>query len=374
MGAEATRGIGRVIHELVRAMLQIAPENKYVLIVRSEEHDFKSYPSVETIVADIPWYGLEEQIKMPRILSSAKADVVFIPHWNVPLFFRGPLVITIHDLLLRHYPHSAKTSTRNPITRLIKRLGYRLILWRAINNAKAILVPTEFVSRDVASFYPRAASKIVVTGEGMPRLEAGSLNLESRKIQIQGASPSFQLSASSFLLYVGAAYPHKGLQDLLQAWPTISEKHADLHLKIAGEMDAFMAAQKKWTEEHTLKNVEFLGRVSDEALDTLYTQAKALIFPSHFEGFGLPPLEAIARGCPVIASKTEASLEVLGQDSAIFFDPGSHNGIISAVEQVLGRPEKCGQLTAKAAQELARRHDWLKAAERTLQVLKKIGA
>jgi len=356
MGAEATRGIGRYIQELVSALLKVAPGNKYVLIVKTADHAFRSHPSVETIVADIPWYSLQEQIKMPGIFRSAKADVVFVPHWNVPLFYQGPLVITIHDLLLRHFPHSAKASTKNWFVRFLKRFGYRLILASAIKRARKIFVPTEFVARDVASFYPRVASKIEVTGEGMPVF---SYQARSAKREETG----------NFLLYVGAAYPHKGLQDLLQAWKKISEKHSELSLKIAGEMDVFMQDYKKWSGEHNLKRVEFLGRVSDEELDTLYAQAKTLVFPSYFEGFGLPPLEAIAHGCPVIASRLDVLIEVLGRDGAIFFDPGSSDGIIYAVLQLLAEPEKYGQLTVKAAQDLAGRHDWLKVAERLINFI-----
>ncbi len=369
MGAEATRGIGRYIHELVAALLKVAPQNKYILIAKSSDHAFRSHPSVETIVADIPWYGWQEQIEMPGVFKSAKADVVFVPHWNAPLFYNGPLFITIHDLLLRHFPQSAKVSTRNPFTRLIKRLGYRLILTSTLKKARRIFVPTEFVAQDVASFYPSVTSKIKVTGEGMPELKYRVPGTECLVFNRSTQYAVRDTASPNFLLYIGAAYPHKGLQDLLRAWKTISKKHPNLLLKIAGEMDVFMKTHEKWTKEHSLERVEFLDRVSENELDTLYTQAKALIFPSHFEGFGLPPLEAMAHGCPVIASRLQVLIEVLGQESAIFFEAGSSDGIISAVEQLLVEPEKYGQLTAKAAQELAQRHDWFKTAERLINFI-----
>ena len=113
MTPKATRGIGRYIEELVRAMLQLAPEHEYVLVTNRTLHPFASHPSVETVVADVPWYGVAEQFRMPGIFRSLRADVLHVPHWNVPVLTAGPLVITVHDLLLRHESLSARISTRN---------------------------------------------------------------------------------------------------------------------------------------------------------------------------------------------------------------------------------------------------------------------
>lgn len=348
-----TRGIGRYVEELVRAMLAAAPEHQYVLIVRSAEHPFAGHPSVETIVADIPWYGLAEQIRMPGVLRSARADRILIPHWNVPLLCPRPFVVTIHDLLLRHAPHSAKASTRSAPVRWIKRIGYRITLAHALRSAERILVPTRFVAKDVATFYPAVGSKIVVTGEGMPKLEARHS----------------VLGTPSYLLYVGSAYPHKGVQDLLNAWSGISAKHPDLSLKIAGELDVFMKHLRNEAVKRDLPRVEFLGRVSESQLAGLYDHASAFVFPSHFEGFGLPPLEAIAHGCPVISSDAEALTDVLGPDGAIFFRAGDPNAILAAVERFLNDPTAARERTIRSAEQLASRHSWKEAATRTLAAL-----
>ena len=353
MGPETSRGIGRYTEELVRALLELAPEHRYVLVTRTAAHPFAQHPSVETLVADIPWYGLEEQRRMPSVIRSANADVVHVPHWNVPLAYRGPLVVTVHDLLLRHAPESAKASLRGPLVSFIKRVGYRLALSHALNAARSILVPTQFVADDIRHFYPSVASKIIVTGEGMPPL------------QLQTTS-NWQL-ATPYLLYVGAAYPHKGVSDLLEAWPSISSKYPDLHLKIGGELDVFMQRLKSSAERRGLVRIEFLGRVPDADLPQLYAGALAFVYPSHFEGFGLPPLEAIAAGCPVISSDAGALVEVLGEKGAIFFRTGDANAILGAVERVVNDPKTARLRTAEAARELAARHSWRHAAQRTLE-------
>lgn len=350
MGPENTRGIGRYIEELVRAMLVLEPDNHYVLIVRKPDHPFKNHPSVETLVADIQWYGLAEQLKMSGVFRQAKADLVHVPHWNVPFFYRGLLIVTVHDLLLRHFPLSAKTSTRAWPMRLVKRLLYRTVVANAVSRAVRILVPTEFVKQDVESSYSSAKGKVVVTGEGMPPL-----------------TTSYIPHPTSFLLYVGSAYPHKGLDDLLVAWPKIHERHPELKFKIAGEKDVFMRRVMSRAESENLEAIDFLGRVSDADLSNLYSDALALVFPSHFEGFGLPPLEALAHGCPVISSDAACLPEVLGKNGAIYFRAGDSDGIIAAVENVLAQPENARLMARQAAAELALRHSWKKSAERTLR-------
>ncbi|MEK7115995.1 MAG: glycosyltransferase family 1 protein [Patescibacteria group bacterium] len=377
MGAENTRGIGRYIEELLHAMILVRPEHQYVVIARRHDHAFASHPSVKTIVADIPWYGCAEQFKMPAILRSARADVIHIPHWNVPLTIRGPLIVTIHDLLLRHEPMSAKISTRNPVTRAVKRLGYRMTLAHAINAARRILVPTHCVAEDVTQFYPGSAKKIVVTGEGMekgvksrPACGTGSRQmLEKSKVHSQSID---RLPSTPFFLYVGSAYPHKGLFDLLAAWEKIAVAHPDFSLFIVGEMDVFMRRVKQEAESKKCSRVAFVGRVSENELEDLYSRATAFVFPSHAEGFGLPPLEAISAGCPVVCADIPVLREVLGNDGVLFFRAGDPDDILRAVTELLHTlPDLRNQIQELAAR-LRKRWSWKRAAEQTLAAYREI--
>lgn len=358
MGPTSTRGIGRYVEELIRHMLEIAPEHTFVLVTRQKDHPFVHHPSVETHVVDIVWYGLQEQLRMSRVMRSLRADVVHFPHWNVPLNFSQSYVLTVHDLLLRHFPASAKASTRGPIVRAIKQLGYRLVLSHAISRAARILVPTQTVADDVAQLYPRSRSRLIVTGEGMP-----SSPLD------EGAALDRQ---SPYLLYVGAAYPHKGLDDVLAAWPSVSREFPELRLRIVGEQDVFMRRAMDLAKTSNAPRVEFLGSVSDENLQKLYCNATAFVFPTHFEGFGLPPLEAIAHGTPVLCSDIPVMREVLGDDGAIFFRPGSPNDILLAVQRLMREPEHVRQQTREQAVELARRHQWKNAAQHTLNAYRSV--
>jgi len=354
MTPRVTRGIGRYVEELVRAMLEEAPEHRYALVTRHPMHPFSTHPSVETVVADIPWYGASEQLKMPTVLRSLRADVIHIPHWNVPVLAPGPLVMTIHDLLLRHIPMSARISTRSPMLAKVKRAGYRVTLSKAVHHAKKILVPTQFTADDVAQWYPNAKGKIVVTGEGMTRrLLPSRLNVR-------------QPPRTHFLLYVGSAYPHKGLGLLIDAWEELEMRHPGLRLKIAGAEDAFMRSVKQGAQRRGLSRVEFLGFIEDEELAKLYQEAVAFVFPSEFEGFGLPPLEAMQAGCPVVSSDAAALPEVLGTKGVFYFRNGSKIDILRAIDRVLIDPDEARRGVERALPALRERHDWLRAARITL--------
>jgi glycosyltransferase involved in cell wall biosynthesis len=347
MGAGKTRGIGRYIEELVGALLATAPEHRYVLVVRDARHPFADHPSVETVVADVPWYGVAEQLRMPGILAGLKADIVHIPHWNVPLAFRGRFVVTVHDLLLRTFPESAKASTRSLPVRWAKRAAYRVVSGSAIRRASAVLVPTRAVADDVRNLFPSAAERVIVGGEGMP---------------VPDAAPS-PPADPPYLLYVGSAYPHKRLGALLRAWPSVRTEIPGLALHVVGERDAFMERLVHGAGD----GVRFLGRLDDAALADAYRGALAFVYPTAAEGFGLPPLEALARGCPVVAADLPVLREVLGDAPAAWLGPEAEwrDAIIVASRTV--RDDSAARSRALAsARGLAERHDWRHAARTAL--------
>ncbi|MBM3205020.1 glycosyltransferase family 4 protein [Candidatus Uhrbacteria bacterium] len=352
MGPMVTRGIGRYVEELVRGMVYLAPEHHFTLLVRHPDASpFIGIPNVEHVSADIHWYTWKEQIMLPRLLRETNADLIHIPHWNVPLRFRGPLVITIHDLLLFHQAGSAKASTRNPIFSMAKRVGHRLTLRHAVNQARMILTPTNWVSKDVEHFYPQAASKIRMTSEGLTALP----------------EPDFRrVPDTDFLFYVGSAYPHKHLDVLLDAWKEIGARHQGLSLVMAGQEDVFMARYVKRVHQEQIPRVSFPGRVTDAELAGFLSRAKAFVFPSTHEGFGLPPLEALSVGCPVISSDSTCLPEVLPQEGVFFFRSGDTNDMIRAVEAVLRDLDVARLSARKAVPIVLQKYQWNEVAKKTL--------
>lgn len=305
---------------------------------------------------DVPWYGLSEQIRFPSMINEAKPDVLWVPHWNVPFFYRGPLVITVHDLLLVHQPASAKASTRGPITSWLKRVGHRIILSNAMKRASIILVPTNAVADDIKKYYPSMSNKVVVTGEGLSHLPA----------------PGSSTISGNYILYVGSAYPHKRLDLLVDAWQSISSKHPDLSLVITGKDDVFLSRIKSQVQNNGSDHVLFAGPVNDQELSTLYANASAFVFPSSFEGFGLPPVEALAAGTPVIVSDIPVLREVLPQKGVFYFRSGDKHGMIDAIETVLSDLPKADAEAAEGGEEVRRRHRWEDTAARTYQALRSI--
>lgn len=364
VGPENTRGIGRYTEELIRAMAKVAPQNHYSLIVRRPlPHLTEEFLNIQTVIADVPWYGWREQCLLTGIINKNASDIVHIPHWNVPYVYNGPLVITIHDLLLKHFPTSAHSSLRSWPLRKIKQMGYSLVLDGAVKKARAVCVPTEFTKNDLLSFYPRAAGKAVVTGEGIDHILERSADNQVEDLACFKSSVTD--SASSYLLYVGSAYPHKRLDLLLEAWKSLSGIYPGLKLKIAGELDRFMAHyQRKFSFDE--QKVVFLGRVADYELKKCYKNAMVTVFPSSFEGFGFPPLEALVSGCPVVSSDAASMPEVLGKKGVVYFKNGSKDDMINAIKAVVDNHGYYREQAKQAGPELAVKHSWKRVAEITL--------
>lgn len=345
-----TRGIGRYIEELVKAL---AGFDELALTVIVRETSSAVPEGVRQVVADIPWYGWAEQLKMPGVIAETRPDLVHVPHWNVSLFQRGPRVVTVHDVLLLSEPKSAKISTKGPLVAWVKRVAHRFVLRRALFGSRVVLVPTQYVADDIRRHFPRLKTPIVVTGEGMPEVDEGVWR------DLSDADP--------YLLYVGSAYPHKGLDGLLDAWKVASAEYPRLSLVLAGERDVFMKRLEERVRREGLERVRFPGRVEERDLPGLYAGATAFVFPSRQEGFGLPPLEAMAYGCPAIVADSSCLPEVLGREGVMFFRTGDSGAILRAIGAVLQDPAGFRIAARKAVVDLAKRHAWKDAAQKTFR-------
>lgn len=384
MGPENTRGIGRYIEEIIRAMLKTAPQHTYVLLEKNPNASpLRDHPSVEHVKANVQWYGIAEQVRMPSIIRGTKADLLFVPHWNVTWSSPIPRIVFIHDLILLEEPKSAAITTRGPIVAWIKRIGFRMILKRALYTSKQILVPLEYTREWIKKHFPDLQTPISVTGEGMPAIE------ESLWQEPDLERPYF--------MTVGSAYPHKNHEMLFRAWEEVVKNHPNIRLLVVGKKDAFM--QKLIDRYGALRvtsyelrdasrnsqpvtrnpNIEFLGEVSDGDLKQFYSKALALVFPSRWEGFGLPPLEALAVGCPVLSSDSSCMPEVLGpvrpmaeNEGIIYFNPSRPDAIVRAIEIVLNDPSGVRGQARRIVPILKEKHDWHAAASRTLRAFEEV--
>lgn len=354
MGAENTRGIGRYTEELIRGLLETGDETLILLVRDPAKCQFKDHDRVETIKADIPWYGLKEQWKMSSLFKKANADLYHIPHWNMPWFFNRPTVVTIHDLILLHHPHSAKITTRSAWLAKLKFFVFKRLLRRTIAKAKTIFVPTDFVKQDIERRFPKAQGKIMVTSEGITPLS---------RISHDTVIPGLKMP--QFLFYIGSAYPHKRLDLLLSTWEEIKRLDPELQLIIAGEKDVFMQRHMQEAKNRGLERLHFVGRISDQSLASYLHQALALVFPSSDEGFGLPPLEALSLGCPVVSSDSSCMKEVLPEQGVVFFKDGDSDDMIHAIETIVHHQAEFREQAQANREELLQRYSWKSVAEKT---------
>ncbi|QQS61426.1 MAG: glycosyltransferase family 4 protein [Candidatus Moraniibacteriota bacterium] len=326
------KGLGRYTQQLIHYLELEDRENEYFIFLRSQ--NFSEYipknDRFHKILADIPWYGFREQFLMPKILRRYKLDLVHFLHFNVPIFYRRTFVVTIHDLiLLRHSTHQ-KNSTLFFFFYIFKFYAYKYILRTSLKRASHILTVSEFSKKDIISHYPfLPKEKITVAYQPFFSLIKRDLKNSSDYSDILKKCGILK----PYLLYVGNAYPHKNLSNLIEAF--LSIKRDDICLVLVGKIDIFYKRlQEFFSEAMEEKIIIFVGEVSDDILDVLYREAKAFTFVSLYEGCGLPPLEAMARGIPVISSRISAMPEIQGRAS-LYCDVKDQNSLGRAMRMVL---------------------------------------
>ena len=353
-------GIGRYISELVLNLEKIDHKNDYYILINEENKD-KYNPgnnNFHKIVVSIPWYGLKEQIQIPKILNKIKPDLVHFPHFNVPIFLKFPFVVTIHDLILTRYP-SQRATTLSPIKYFLKNVLYRIVISHAVKSSKKIITVSEFTKKDIVEFFKINGDKIFVTYEGVSRALVGDNENSDvlSKLNIK----------KDFLLYVGNAYPHKNLEFLISSFNKFSNLE-NYELVLVGQEDYFYKRLKQFVIDNNFKNIIFAGFVDDENLSILYKKCSVYVFPSLCEGFGLPALEAIKNGAVVLSSNYSCLPEIL-KDCAIYFDPKNQNDFVEKLNKILTDNNLKEDLKLKS-QELLKNYNWEKMAKQTLEIYK----
>jgi len=358
------KGLGRYTQKLIEELELVDNQNDYVIFLREENFDeYQPHSShFKKILADWRWYSLAEQLFFPWQIYRQKIDLMHFAHFNAPLFYRRPLIVTIHDLILQRWP----THKKNVLSRIkyfFKSLGYKIIIRSVLGRAQKIIAVSQFVKDDIVRSFSVAEEKIEVIYEGTSRhlsdFQPPLSSLAKYKIN------------PPYLLYVGNAYPHKNLARLAEAFKLLRDgKYRDLQLVLVGSEDYFYRKIKK---ENCDSNgtcfgggVIFTGYVPDEELGSLYQDASLYVFPSLCEGFGLPPLEAMARGVPVAAARATCLPEILGQ-AAHYFNGENLQDIAAKIGEVLGDDVLRQQLVRQGFEQI-KKYSWRKMAEETGRV------
>ncbi len=376
------KGLGRYVQEVTDKVIGIDENSQYEFVVfLSKENYDEFFPdnfknkSVKKVLSDVNWYGFKEQFIFPFLIWREKLNLIHFPHFNVPLFVPVPFVLTIHDLILTKFP-SRRASTLTAFKYWFKHLMYRLVIKRALKQAKLVIAVSNFTKQDLLKRFKVKEEKIKVIYEGVANLARGRDSLFVAKLNKEETLSNYNISGR-YLLYVGNAYPHKNLDFLLKGFFNLQKDYPDLRLVLVGKEDYFYQQIKKeasrlnlWQKNNKNSPVVFTGYVPDAQLKILYNQAFIYIFPSLYEGFGLPPLEAMANSCPVLSSNQASLPEILGQ-AARYFNPKSTASLIDNFKK-LARDSKLRDYYIEQGQVRVKKYNWWECARQTLNIYEEI--
>ncbi|MFH1284769.1 MAG: glycosyltransferase family 1 protein [Candidatus Peregrinibacteria bacterium] len=342
-------GIGRYTYELVDQFIKIneskSLNHEFVLFFNDPEYDAYVPPnqSVKKVLVNAKHYSFAEQTRFLKALNSAACDIVHFPHFNVPLLYRRPYTVTIHDLTLSLFPGQK-------MTKWYHRRAYRTIIKNAVTRAKKVITVSNSTKQDIISHLHIPEEKIKVIHNG---ISAAFRPVKDQAI-LQKTLSKFSIT-QPFLLYTGVWRSHKNLTGLLKAFSILLTTHKlNLRLVITGKPDPYYPEVMRTAKDLGLmSSVIFPGLVNEEDLVNLYNAANIYVFPSFYEGFGLPPLEAMKCGTPVAASATSSIPEICGKENAVFFDPKSPEDIAEKIFELFGNADLRAKLIQKGLSHAA---------------------
>jgi glycosyltransferase involved in cell wall biosynthesis len=352
-------GIGTYVRNLLRQLARQDSATEYVLLCHESDCAVVTdlAPNFRAIAENAGAYSIKEQFAIPGDLRRAAVDLFHAPHYVLPPLTPCRSVVTIHDCIHLRFPQY-----------LPSRLGYayaRASMWTATHRAARVLTVSEASKRDILRYFSVPESRIDVIYNAID----DRFWQEPTPEQMERVRQRYQLTAP-FVLYAGNIKPYKNLERLIESFHLMRQSHpelCDVQLLIIGDEISKYATLRRAVHKNKLhKHVRFFGFVSDETLAALYRLADVFVFPSLYEGFGLPPLEAMASGTPVIASNVSSLPEVLGT-AALMIDPYEPAEIAEAMRRVLVDPALRADLRGRGLAR-AREFSWERSIRRVREI------
>lgn len=338
---------GRYVERLVTYLEKIDTVNHYTILVPAKDLNFwkPSNENFSVIPADFPNYSFSEQVGLRRLLDELRPDLVHFCMPQQPILYSGKTVTTIHDLTLL----KTWNTDKNWLVFHIKQLVGRYVFHHVIKHSTYILTDSYFSKKEIEQYDTRAIDKTIVTYLAADKTELPLV--------------PYVLPFPKFILYVGAFSNYKNIRRLGDAHHQLKKLYPDLGLVLVGRKNSLAQQTEQYFSSKNYSNILFTDFISDESRDWLFTKADAYVFPSLMEGFGLPPLEAMAYGTPVISSNASCMPEILG-DAAEYFNPKDVDDIAHAIDRVLSDPALRKEMTKKGLDQV-KKYSWQRTAQQT---------
>lgn len=351
---ESGTSTGRYVDKLIEYLAKLRPDLAITILTKSHRIDAlkELAPDFEVLAADYKEFTFAEQLGLRRRIKSLRPDLVHFSMTQQPVLYAGKRVTTVHDLTTARF--------RNPDKRtlvfLFKQWVYRRVIKTAARKSLAVFTPSQFVKDDLVSFAGIDPEKVAVTYEAADAIS-------------DPAEPIHGLTGKQFLVYVGRPTPHKNLERLIGAFRMLRQQHPELYLVLAGKKDRNYERIESIVRARAINGVYFTGFASEGRLRWLYENCAAYVFPSLSEGFGLPGLEAMAHGAPVVSSNATCLPEVYG-DAARYFDPMDEHAMAEAINEVLTDKKLRGGLVSRGRAQ-AQKYSWRRMAEQTFEAYRR---
>ena len=351
-------GIGRYTAELIKNLAELDHENEYVLFMRKEAYEEFECPNerFQKRVADFPHYSTGEQLGFLKVLNREKLDLVHFTHFNAPVLYRRPFVVTIHDLTLSFFPSKK-------MNRFYHRKAYNAVIRHVTKGAKQIMAVSENTKKDLIHTLKVPEEKIQVIHNGVSK-KFGETAPTSRPEMMK----KMRLSKPYFL-YTGVWRDHKNVVGMIKAFAAFNQSvNGQYELVITGRHNPTYREVPDTIKSLGIQDdVHLVGLVSEEDLHALYLNALAYVFPSFYEGFGLPPLEAMQCGTPTLVSNTSCMPEICGEGNSLFFDPYNIDDMQAKMRQVVSDPSLRQRLIDRG-RERVKAFSWEKMTQEVLEV------
>ncbi|MBM7558082.1 glycosyltransferase involved in cell wall biosynthesis [Halanaerobacter jeridensis] len=348
-------GLGKYSKNLIKEFNNIQSIDDLYLLSNKKTEDNRF--DLNNIKCESDVFSIKEQLELPFITYNNQIDLFHSPHFVFPVFNFNKIVLTIHDItpLLFSEDYSKMAI-----------MYMKSMIWLAKFRANKVITVSKNTKQDLIDKFNFKEEKIKVT-----HIAIDDFYEQIDDVQALNTIKNKYNTGEEYLLYVGNIKPYKNISRLLKALAKVKKYNKDIKLIIVGKRDDGYDEVFDIMEEHNLEdNVSFTGFVSNEDLLLLYNAATAFVFPSLYEGFGLPPVEAMACGTPVVATNTSAVPEVV-DDAAVKFNPYDVNEMAKSIIDVLDN-KKLQQKLSKNGLKRAEKFSWKKTAKETLEVYKEV--